>query len=198
MRRGDRTRQRILDHAVAVASTHGLDGLTIGALASDLELSKSGVFAHFGSKEELQVQVLETAIDRFREQVVRPVLETPRGEPRVRALFDRWLGWGLESGMPGGCVVTAAAIELDDRPGPAREVLERALTDWVGTIRRVVGTAVEEGDFRPDLDVAQFGYDLYAIFLAFHMAHRMLNDPAAEDRARRSFETLVASARPPG
>ncbi|MGK7311845.1 MAG: TetR/AcrR family transcriptional regulator [Candidatus Longimicrobiales bacterium M2_2A_002] len=194
MERGERTRQRILDRAVAVASQDGLDGLTIGGLAGDLELSKSGLFAHFGSKEELQIQVLEEAIERFTRRVIRPTLQAPRGARRVRELFDRWLGWGADSGMPGGCVITAAAIELDDRPGAARKVLEAALIEWIKLIKQVVGTAVQEGDFRAGLDVAQFTYDLYAIFLAFHLMHRMIRDPAAESHARRSFDALMAAA----
>lgn len=194
MDKGERTRQRILDRAVAVASLEGLDGLTIGGLAGDLELSKSGLFAHFGSKEELQVQVLEEAIERFTRRVIQPMMRAPPGEPRVRELFERWLGWGADSGMPGGCVITAAAIELDDRPGAPREVLAAALREWVELLKQVVGRAVEEGDFRADLDVAQFTYDLYAIFLAYHLMHRMIRDPAAERHARTSFEQLMAMA----
>lgn len=194
MDKGERTRQRILDRAVAVASLEGLDGLTIGGLAGDLELSKSGLFAHFGSKEELQVQVLEAAIERFRQRVIRPMLRAPRGEPRVRELFERWLGWGADSGMPGGCVITAAAIELDDRPGAPREVLAAALLEWMELLKEVVGAAVEEGDFRAGLDVAQFTYELYAIFLAYHLMHRMIRDPTAESHARSSFERLMAMA----
>lgn len=194
MDRGERTRQRILDRAVAVASLDGLDGLTIGGLAGDLDMSKSGLFAHFGSKEELQVQVLEEAIDRFRRVVVGPTLEAPPGEARLRELFDRWLAWGAESGMPGGCVITAAAIELDDRPGAPREVLAAALEEWIEMIQRVVRTAVSQGDLRSDLDVPQFTYELYAIFLAYHLMHRMIRDPEAGSRARRSFERLMAAA----
>lgn len=194
MDQGQRTRQRILDRAVDVASRHGLDGLTIGGLARDLDLSKSGLFAHFGSKEELQVQVLEEAIERFRRQVVVPMLQAPRGEPRIRELFERWLAWGADSGMPGGCVLTAAAIEVDDQPGAPREVLAAALTEWIGAIRRVVAGGVEEGDFRADLDAAQVSYDLYAIFLAYHLMDRMIRDPAAEAHARRSFEQLLEAA----
>lgn len=179
---------------MAVASQAGLDGLTIGGLARDLDLSKSGLFAHFGSKEELQVQVLEEAIERFRQRVILPMGQAPRGEPRVRELFERWLGWGADSGMPGGCVITAAAIELDDRPGAPREFLAAALGEWIELIKQVVGTAVEEADFRADLDVAQFTYDLYAIFLAYHLTHRMIRDPSAESHARTAFEQLLARA----
>lgn len=191
---GNRTRERILDRAVAVASRDGLDGLTIGGLARDLGLSKSGLFAHFGSKEELQVQVLEEAIERFRERVVRPALQAPPGEARVRALFNRWLDWGVESGMPGGCLITTAAVELDDRPGAPREVLEAALEEWIGVIQDVVAAGVDGGHFWKDLDVGQFTYDLYAIFLAYHLMHRMIQDPAARSHARRSFNRLMMVA----
>lgn len=177
-----------------MASRHGLAGLTIGSLARDLDLSKSGLFAHFGSKTDLQVQVLEEAIERFRRQVVVPMLRAPRGEPRVRELFERWLAWGAESGMPGGCVLTAAAIELDDQPGAPREVLAVALAEWIDTIKQVARIGVEEGAFRADLDAGQFSYDLYAIFLAYHLMHRMIRDPAAETHARRSFEGLLEAA----
>jgi AcrR family transcriptional regulator len=196
MSKGDETRGRILDRAVATASLYGLDGMTIGGLAGDLEMSKSGLYAHFDSKEDLQVQVLHTAIERFRQLVVLPMLAAPRGVTRVRELFERWLGWAARAGMPGGCVITAAATELDDRPGRLRDVLSAALADWVDAMRRVVATAVEEGDFRRDLDVARFAYELYGIFLTYHMAHRMLDDPEAERHARAAFEGLVARSRP--
>lgn len=195
MGKGDDTRERILDQAVATASLNGLDGLTIGGLAGDLEMSKSGVYAHFDSKEDLQVQVLQTAIERFRRLVVLPTLAAPRGLTRVRELFERWLGWGRDSGMPGGCVITTAAIELDDRPGRPRDVLSAALTDWVDAMRRVVATAVEAGDFRRELDIPQFAYEVYGIFLTYHMAHRMMRDPEAERHARAAFEGLVSRAR---
>lgn len=194
MEQGERTRQRILDRAVAEASLHGLEGLTIGGLARDLDLSKSGLFAHFGSKEELQVQVLEEAIARFQRRVVAPMLQAPRGEPRVRALFHHWLGWGAESGMPGGCVITAAAIELDDQPGTPRKVLAGALDEWIGLVEQVVAGAVDEGHFREDLDAAQFTYDLYANFLGYHLMHRMIRDPGAEARAREAFDRLMVAA----
>ena len=196
MDKGERTRERIVEHAVAVASREGLEGLTIGGLAGDLDLSKSGLYAHFGSKEELQVQVLEAGIARFREQVVEPVRRTAPGQARVRELFHRWLAWDVDSGLPGGCVMTAAAIELDDRPGRPRDVLAAALREWMEFIRSVVAGAVERGELRGDLDIDQFAFDLYAIFLSFHLAHRMMRDPAAETRARTSFDRLLASARP--
>ena len=119
--RGTRTREAILARAVAVASEQGLEGLSIGALADDLGMSKSGLFAHFRSKEGLQIAILEMAGARMVDEVVRPALAAPRGEPRVRALFDRWLAWEQSPSLPGGCPFMAASFELDDRPGPVRD-----------------------------------------------------------------------------
>src|SRR4051812_33343447 len=123
MSKGFGTRDRILDQAVRIASLEGLEGVTGGELAGGLGLSKSGLFAHFGSKDSLLVQVLETASARFLELVLRPALKAPRGEPRVIALFERWLIWAEPTNLPGGCIFVAAAVELDDHPGPLRDVL---------------------------------------------------------------------------
>jgi AcrR family transcriptional regulator len=191
MGRGAVTRGRILERAIEVASRDGLQGLTIGRLADELGLSKSGLYAHFGSKEELEVRVLERAVARFRAQVVVPAFGAPRGRPRLEAVFERWLAWGAGSGMPGGCLITAAASELDDQPGRPREVLAAALSQWLSALERLAAEAVEVGDLRADVDPRQFAYDLYAIFLAFHLAHRMMRDPEAEARARRAFERLI-------
>src|SRR5688572_27760940 len=134
MEKGARTKSAILDRATGLASQVGLTGLTIGVLADELRLSKSGLFAHFRSKETLQIDVLNHAADRFREVVVRPALQEPRGAPRIRALFERWLAWGRDSALPGGCVFVAATAELDDRPGPVRERLVELQRDWVKTL----------------------------------------------------------------
>ncbi len=197
MGKGELTRQTILDHAAALASRVGLEGLTIGRLADDLELSKSGLFAHFHSKESLQLQVIEHAASLFVEHVVRPVLAAPRGEPRVRALFDRWRRWPKLSGMPGGCFFVAAATELDDRPGPARDLLVQKQKDWFETMATVVRTAIDERHFREDTDPEQLAQDLYGIMLACHHAARLLADPKADRRARAAFEALVAAATRP-
>src|SRR5712691_7251134 len=137
MRKGANTRHAILTHATGLASQVGLTGLTIGALADHLRLSKSGLFAHFRSKEALQIQVLEHAAASFVEAVVRPALPLPRGEPRMRALFERWLEWDQSGALPGGCVFVAAATELDDRPGPVRAA-GRATASVVARDRHVV------------------------------------------------------------
>ena len=129
MRKGQRTRADILGQAVAVASEYGLEGLTIGSLADRLGMSKSGLFAHFGSKEDLQLETLKIARERFERVVFSPALATPRGLPRLRELFRRWLAWADDPAMPGGCVIIGATIEYDDRPGPVRDALVASQQD---------------------------------------------------------------------
>src|SRR5688572_816218 len=129
--KGAKTKQAILSHALALASKVGIEGLTIGRLADELGMSKSGLIAHFQTKEALQVQVLETGANRFVEDVLRPALKTPRGEPRLRALFASFLSWESSPSLPGGCPLIAAGSELDDRPGPARDYLVRARRDML-------------------------------------------------------------------
>ncbi len=196
MRKVDHTRHTILDRATRLASKAGLGGLTIGALAEDLDLSKSGLFAHFHSKEALQIQVLDHGAAVFTEAVIRPALAAPRGEPRVQELFERWLGWARSSPMPGGCLFVAAATELDDRPGPVRERLVHLQREWLNVIATSVRKGVAVGHFRDDADAEQFAHDLYGIMLAYHHASRLLRDPDAERRARRAFAALLAAARP--
>lgn len=195
--KGERTRTAILERASDLASQVGLTGLTIGALADDLDLSKSGLFAHFRSKETLQIQVLEHAAAQFVEQVVRPALREPRGEPRLSALFERWLAWDVAPSRRGGCVFAQAASELDDRAGPVRDRLVQLQREWIGVLVTAVRHGVEAGRFRPESDAEQFAQDLYGVMLAFHHAWRLLGDPQAETRARRAFGTLLDQLRSP-
>lgn len=195
MRKGELTRHAILDRATGLASTVGLEGLTIGALATDLELSKSGLFAHFHSKEALQLQVLEHAAGVFVERVVRPALAQPRGEPRVRALFERWLEWSRSSPLPGGCLFVQATVELDDRPGPVRDRLVQFQRQWLGVLSTSLELGIAAGAFHSVADPEQFAHDVYGVMLAYHHASRLLRDPRAEARARRAFEALLAAAR---
>lgn len=195
MRKGELTRHAILGRAMSLASEVGLDGLTISRLADDLDLSKSGLFAHFQSKEALQVQVLEAAAERFLDVVVRPALQAPRGEPRLRALFEHWLAWPNAVPQPGGCLFVAAAVELDDRPGPARDALVRMQRDWLDTLATAVRAAVSEGHFDPRTDPEQFAFDLYGIMLGCHHATRLLRDARAFTHARRAFDALSNAAR---
>ena len=195
MGKGEDTRDAILERAVQLASEVGLDGLTIGRLASALDLSKSGLFAHFASKEGLQLATLDRAAERFTEVVIRPALEAPRGEPRLRALVERWLAWPVEVPQPGGCIFVQAAVELDDRPGPARERLVALQREWLRVLATAVKSGVAQGHFRRDVDPEQVAFELYGIMLSTHHASRLLGDPRATTRARRAVERLFASCR---
>jgi AcrR family transcriptional regulator len=190
--KGEQTRQVVLDRAVEIARRVGLGGLTIGSLAEQTEMSKSGLFAHFRSKEALQLAVLEHARLDFEERVARPTLKTPRGERRVRELFRRWLAWDAQ---PGGCPFIAAATEFDDQPGPVRERVvrdQRDLLDMIGTVFR---TGISEGEFRPDADPEQFTQDFYGVMLANFHAQRLLGDPRAPQRAAIALEALLDRVR---
>lgn len=194
MGKGAQTRDQILERAAAIASRDGLEGLSIGSLAGDLGMSKSGLFAHFGSKEELQLQVLRAAAARFANVVLMPALAAPRGEPRLRALFENWFAWEQESAA-GGCIMIAASVELDDQPGPLRDYLVEVQQQWLGALARAARLAVEEGHFRADLDDDQFAFEMKSLMLGFHDLKRLLRDPSAEARVRTAFERLILSAR---
>jgi AcrR family transcriptional regulator len=195
MSKGLETRQAVLDEAARLASRVGLGGLTIGSLAASTQLSKSGLFAHFQSKESLQLQLLEHTRARFVDVVVRPALAAPRGEPRIRELFVRWLAWDAGA-LPGGCLFVAASAEFDDQPGPVRDRIAQDQRDWMDTIATVFRTGIAEGHVRADADPEQFAHDLYGVMLAFHHASRLLGDPDAAARATRAFEALLLAARP--
>jgi AcrR family transcriptional regulator len=194
MGKGAVTRQTILEYAAGVASAAGLEGITIGRLADDLHLSKSGLFAHFRSKEALQIGVLQAAAEHFTVAVVRPALGHPRGRSRLRALFDRWIAWAQDGNAFGGCIFVAAAVELDDRPGPVRDLLVSLQKNWLDCIARVVRTGVGTREFRAKTDPEQMAHDLYGVMLSYHHASRLLQDPQAETRARRAFEALLKAA----
>jgi len=195
MSKGEQTRERILRHAMKVASRDGLEGLSIGELAEDLKMSKSGLFAHFGSKDELQLEVLRTASREFEETVVRPALRAPRGVPRLRQLFENWLAWAAGTRW-GGCIFAGAAFELDDRPGPAREYVVESGKQWLHTLVRTAELGVESGVLRPDLDCELLVFQIHSILLGFHHARRLLRLRGAEAIARRAFEQLMADAVP--
>jgi len=193
MQKGELTHKAILDEAVRIASTAGLDGLTIGSLAARTSLSKSGLFTHFGSKQSLQLEMLKHEVDRFLRIVMMPSLDAERGEPRLRELFDRWLVWTSDA-LPGGCLFITAGIELDDQPGPVRDYLVSRQVDWLDVVAQFVRGGIAEGHLHEDADPEQFAYDLYSVILGYHHAKRLLGDDAAEVKARRSFAALLAAA----
>jgi AcrR family transcriptional regulator len=195
MGKGEITRQQILDHAVGLASKVGLSGITIGSLAEDLNLSKSGLYAHFQSKEALQLKTLEAGAEKFIDAVVRPALKAPRGEPRLWALFENWCRWPDQCSLQGGCLFVQVAAEFDDFAGPVKDRLVSLQKDWLDVLVNAARIAISEGHFRADADAEQFAYELYGIMLMFHHSARLLGDPKAEQRARTAFESLLKSCR---
>lgn len=191
-RKGEQTRTAILDEALRVASKLGLEGLTIGGLADATGMSKSGLFAHFGSREDLQLAVLEHAAQRYGETVLMPALKIERGLPRLRAMFEHWLDWTLASGLPGGCIMIAAAAEYDDRPGPIRDAVIANQHRGNAVTRKAVRLAVEEGHLKPDTDPEQISFELLGIVLASHNHRRLLGDKEARKRALTAFDELIA------
>lgn len=190
--KGEQTRAAILDEALRVASKLGLEGLTIGGLAEATGMSKSGLFAHFGSREDLQLAVLEHAAQRYGETVLMPALKIERGLPRLRAMFEHWLDWTLASGLPGGCIMIAAAAEYDDRPGPIRDAVIANQHRGNAVTRKAVRLAIEEGHLKTDTDPEQITFELLGIVLASHNHRRLLGDKEARTRALKAFEELVA------
>tara|TARA_A100001037_G_scaffold226116_1_gene204065 strand:- start:13893 stop:14579 length:687 start_codon:yes stop_codon:yes gene_type:complete len=195
MAKGAETRDAILRRAVSLASVVGLEGLTIGGLANEMGLSKSGLIAHFGTKETLQLSILQAAAQMFASRVVVPARREPAGEARVRALFDRWLEWPASQDLPGGCPFVTATIEFDDRPGVLRFFVNKVQKEWVDVVQQAAREAKDSGDFVPELDVTQFAFNMFAIFQAFHSYASLMNDRTAEGRARASFEGLVRRAK---
>jgi AcrR family transcriptional regulator len=193
MGKGEETKQAIVDQALELVSTVGLDKLTIGTLANATGMSKSGLFAHFKSKEQLQLQVLEQARQRYIDVVVTPALKEPRGEARLRAILERTLKEWEES-LPGGCIFHAVAAELDDQPGPARDYLVEIMREQAKMIARATRMAIETGEFREDLDVDLFVFEASSISGAYHHFGRLLGDPNALKNARKAFEALLARA----
>ena len=155
-------------------------------------MSKSGLFAHFGSREDLQLAVLEHAAQRYGETVLMPALKIERGLPRLRAMFEHWLDWTLASGLPGGCIMIAAAAEYDDRPGPIRDAVIANQHRGNAVTRKAVRLAIEEGHLKTDTDPEQITFELLGIVLASHNHRRLLGDKEARTRALKAFEELVA------
>jgi AcrR family transcriptional regulator len=183
-RKGAGTRATILARALDLASVDGLGGLTIGRLAGELGMSKSGVFAHFGSKQELQLATIEAAAERFRVAVVEPALRAPDGAPRLRAMADAYLAHLEGEGYSGGCFWAATSAEYDDRPGPVRDAIVAALDAWLGELKRQARLAGSPG---PD----RFAFELYAVVMGANSRFRLSGDPAVFGYARDAVERLL-------
>lgn len=192
MSKGATTRHTILRAALGEASLAGLDALSIGGLARDVGMSKSGLFAHFGSKEDLQLAVIEHAADLFATRVVKPAVREPRGLPRLRALFANWVAWTDHPDIPGGCIFMGAAAAYDDRPGAVRDLLAAKVGELRQTLARACAIAVDEGHLDADVDPDQFAYELHGILLVHHIESRLFDAPHAHERSQRAFDALVA------
>jgi AcrR family transcriptional regulator len=188
--KGQQTRAAILDAALGLASHVGLEGLSIGALAEVTQMSKSGVFAHFGSREELQISVVREYHARFEEEVFYPALTEPRGLPRLRALFERWVK-RVSVEIDSGCIYISGAVEFDDRPGPVRDALASMVRAWHGALERAIRIAVEEGHLVPDTDAMQMLFEIHGLILALHHDARFLRSPGALERASKAFDHVL-------
>jgi len=193
--KGARTKQGILERAVDIASVEGLEGLTIGRLAVDLEMSKSGLFAHFGSKEELQLATVEAARQRFINEMFLPALKSPRGYPRLLAICRSWLEYIKRGVFPGGCFFAAASFEFDGRPGPIRDAVGEAMDVWLDALERAIRMAKEEGHLDGGVDVKQLAFEINAIFFGANFSYQMRDDKRALGRAWKAIETRLESVR---
>ncbi len=197
--KGEQTRERILDAAQAIASREGLEGLTIGGIAERLKMSKSGVFAHFGSREDLQIAVIDDYARKFLDAVFFPALKLPRGLPRLKAMFENWLHRVQFVEIPNGCVFVSGAVEFDDKEGPVRDRMVAVNRAWQGEMRKAALLAIDVGHLNQDSDPDQLVFELYGVMLSLHHDARLLRDPRAVERARTSFgRTIGFCASPQG
>jgi AcrR family transcriptional regulator len=188
--KGERTRDAILDEALRLVSKAGLDGLTIGTLAEATGMSKSGLFAHFGSRDELLLAVLAHGQAQFGEVVFQPAMAKPRGLPRLRAMFVNWLAWTESAELPGGCPMIGGAAEFDDKPGPVRDMLAGGQRTWIETLKRAVRQAIEERQHAADTDPEQIAFEMFGIALVVHHHRRLLGYRKARERALTALDSL--------
>ena len=191
LHKGQQTRNAILDAALGLASHMGLEGLSIGALAEVMQMSKSGVFAHFGSREELQISVVREYHARFEDEVFKPSMAEERGLPRLRGLFERWIR-RVSVELDSGCIYISGAVEFDDRPGPVRDALAEMVVTWHRALERAIAIAVEEGHLCPDTDPHQMLFEIHGLILALHHDARFLRNPGTLDRARAGFARVLS------
>lgn len=193
--KGEATRATIVEAALTLASHKGLEGLSIGAVAELTSMSKSGVFAHFGSRDELQISVVRAYHERFRQEVFDPSVREPRGLPRLRSLFERWLR-RVSHEMESGCLYISGAVEFDDQPGPVRDAIEAMVRAWQEALERAIQQAVALGHLRADTEVPQLLYEMHGLILALHHDTRFLRASGAPDRARKGFNRLITDHLP--
>ena len=190
LQKGQQTKQLIIDAALGLAEQIGLEGLSIGALAEVTKMSKSGVFAHFGSREELQISVIREYYRRFADEVFYPAMDLPRGLPRVRALFANWMK-RVAVEIQSGCIFISGAVEFDDRPGPVRDALASSVQTWLAAMYRAVVQAKEADQLVADADEQQMAFEIHGLILALHYEARFLKNPGATDRANTGFENIL-------
>jgi AcrR family transcriptional regulator len=189
--KGRQTRATILDAALTLASHMGLEGLSIGALAEVTQMSKSGVFAHFGSREELQISVVREYHAKFEAEIFEPSMAAPRGLPRLRAMYDRWFK-RVSVEIDAGCIYISGAVEFDDRPGPVRDALVAMVQTWHAALERAILQSIAEGHLRADTDPQQMLFEVHGLILALHHDARFLRRPGTDARARTGFENVLA------
>lgn len=187
------TKTNIIETGLEIASQLGLENVTIGNLAKEMQMSKSGLFAHFQSKENLQIDILQYASEDFSHYVIIPALKTEGGIPRIRNLVDRWIKWGDK--LSGGCIFVSAGMEYSDRPGKVRETLLQQQEEWIDCLRRIAQSAIKAGDFKKDIDCDQFAFDLYSLLLGFHYYYNLFNDKETKKRQQSAFERLLDNYR---
>ena len=188
--KGQQTKAAIIDAALRMAAQVGLEGLSIGALAEAMSMSKSGVFAHFGSREELQISVVREYYARFEQEVFAPAMGLSRGLPRLRALFEHWMRY-TSAELDSGCIFISGAVEFDDRPGAVRDALVAAVGAWMDAITRAIVQAREEGHFPPKADERQIAFEIHALILALHYEARFLQRSGSTERALRGFVNVL-------
>jgi AcrR family transcriptional regulator len=188
--KGQQTKAAIVDAALGLATQIGLEGLSIGALAEVTQMSKSGVFAHFGSREELQISVVREYHARFEDEVFYPALQAERGLPRVRALFDNWMK-RTSVEIDSGCIYISGAVEFDDRPGPVRDAIASSVKTWLAAVHRSVTNAQEAGHLNADASAQQILFEIHGLILALHYEARFLKTPGSIDRAWQGFENIL-------
>ena len=194
--KGQQTKAVIVDAALNLAAQIGLEGLSIGALAEVTGMSKSGVFAHFGSREELQISVVREYHARFEQEVFYPAMQAPRGLPRLRALFANWMK-RTSAEIDSGCIYISGAVEFDDWPGPVRDALAESVNTWLAAILRAVLQAQEEGQLQADADAKQISFEIHALILALHYEARFLRSPDSLARANSGFDNILARCATP-